>query len=428
MPLFALVDANNFYASCERVFRPELEGKPIVVLSNNDGCIIARSNEAKALGVEMGTPFFKARGMIEKHGINVFSSNYALYGDISARVVSILADSAPGLEVYSIDESFLDLTGIPDADGFARQLKAKVRKWTGIPCCVGIGPTKTIAKLANRLAKKSARTGGVLDLSRDPTWLEAALRKVDVEDIWGIGGRLSAMLHQRGIHKAADLRDAEDGWVRQRMGVVGLRVVHELRGISCLPLEDVAPAKKSCCVSRSFGQVVTDLATMTEAVASHAARAGEKLRRDGLVASHITVFLLTDRFDDDDRIKPKAEYESAATADLGGWTADTRQLVGAAMAVTERLFRDGAEYKKAGILLPYLEPAESAPRSLFDCPDPRSAKLMKAMDAITATHGRGAVRLAAQGIKTGKGWEMSQSRRSPHYTTRIEDLPVIKVR
>lgn len=426
MAVIGLVDGNNFYCSCERVFDPRLEGVPVVVLSNNDGCVIARSNEAKAMGIEMGAPFFKVRRQLERGGVRVLSSNYTLYGDMSARVASILAANVPGLEVYSIDESFIDLSGVPDPDTLGRHLRQQVKQWTGIPCCVGIGQTKTIAKLANRLAKKSPRTGGVLDLSQDPSWLEAALKRVDVEDIWGIGGRLSAMLHQRGIHKAIDLRDAEDGWVRQRMGVVGLRVVHELRGISCLALEEVVPDKQSCCVSRSFGQVVTDLTVMKEAIANHAARAAEKLRQGGLVASHITVFLLTDRFDGGDRIKPKAEYESAATADLGGWTADTRRMVGAAMAVTERLFRPDREYKKAGVFMPFLEKAETAPRSLFDRPDPRSVKLMAAVDTITAIHGRGAVRLATQGAVVGKGWEMSQSRRSPSYTTRIEDLPIVR--
>lgn len=427
MRLFGLVDCNNFYASCERLFRPALEGQPIVVLSNNDGCIVARSNEAKALGLQMGEPYFKARGQIERHGVRVFSSNYALYGDISARVMSILADGAPEIEVYSIDECFLNLTGVPGPDRLARDLRRRVRQWTGIPVCVGIGQTKTIAKLANRLAKKAPRTGGVLDLSRDAAWLEKALATIDVEDVWGIGPRWAAMLNGRGIFKAVHLRDADERWIRQRMGVVGQRVVMELRGVSCLSLEAVAPKKQSCCVSRSFGQVVDDLATMKEALASHAARAAQKLRHDGLVASHLTVFMQRDRFGDNDEVLPRSEYESAATADMGGWTSDTRRLVGAAVAIAKRLFRPGG-YKKCGVLLPYLEAEASAPRSLFDRPDPRSGRLMKALDAITAEHGRGAVRLAAEGIQTGKGWEMAQNRRSPRYTTRIEDLPVVTAR
>lgn len=426
MPLFGLVDANNFYCSCERVFDPRLEGMPVVVLSNNDGCVIARSNEAKALGVEMGVPFFKARSLLERNGVRVFSSNYALYGDMSARVVSVLAAEAPSVEVYSIDESFVDLAGVPDAEGLARHLRRQVRQWTGIPCCVGIGATKTIAKLANRLAKKSPKTDGVLDLGRDPRWLERALAKVDVGDVWGIGPRWAAMLNQKGIFKAVHLRDADERWVRQRMGVVGQRVVMELRGVSCLALEAVAPDRQSCCVSRSFGQAVNELGVMREAVASHAARAAQKLRRGGMAASHVSAFMLTDRFDGEDRLRPREEYESAATADLGGWTSDSRRIVGAAVAVVDRLFRSGKSYKKAGVLLPFLEPAASAPMTLFDRPDLRSARLMAAMDAISAEHGRGAVRLAAEGVVSGKGWEMSQSRRSPRYTTRLEDLPVVR--
>ena len=421
--LFGLVDCNNFYCSCERVFDPSLEGQPIVVLSNNDGIIIARSNEAKAAGIEMGTPYFKARGLLEQHGVRVFSSNYTLYGDMSARVMSVLADSVPDIEVYSIDESFIDFTGIPDTDAFARHLRRKVKQWTGIPVSIGIATTKTLAKLANRLAKKAPRTGGVLDLSLDPAWLEKALSKVDVGDVWGIGPRWAAMLKDRGIFKAADLRDADVRWVRKKMGVVGLRTVMELRGISCSQMEAVVPDKQSCCVSRSFGQEITALSDIREAVASHAARAGQKLRRGGLVASHLTVFLLTDRFDDNDRVRPRSDYESAATADLGGWTSDSRRLVGAATAVAERLFRNGSFYKKAGILCPFLERAEAAPRSLFDRPDPRPDKLMMAVDAVHGQYGKGSLRFAAEGI--GKPWEMRQDRRSPCYTTRLGDLPTV---
>jgi DNA polymerase V len=422
--LIGLVDCNNCYVSCERVFNPSLEGVPVVILSNNDGCIIARSNEAKAVGIEMGAPYFKMRGLLERNNVRVLSSNYQLYGDMSARVMSVLADSAPEIEVYSIDECFVDCTGIPDVDAFCRGLKHKVQRWTGIPVSIGIAPTKTLAKLANRLAKKSPRTGGVLDLSRDPAWLEAALKKVDVEDVWGIGHRWASMLKDRGIFKAADLRDAEDGWVRKKMGVVGLRTVMELRGVACVPMEAVSQDKKSCCVSRSFGQQVTELEDLRQAVASHASRAAQKLRKDGLVASHLTAFLMTDRFADGDRVKDRTEYESAATADLGGWTNDGRRLVGAASSIAERLFRPGRVYKKAGVMLPFLERQETAPRSLFDRPDPSAGRLMQALDAIQAAHGRGSVRFAVEGIR--KAWEMKQDRRSHCYTTRLQDAPTVR--
>ena len=424
--VYGLVDANNFYVSCERVFDPRLEGRPVVVLSNNDGCVIARSNEAKALGIRMGDPLFRIRRDLDRHGVRVLSSNYTLYGDMSARIVSVLSASVPALEVYSIDESFVDLTGIPDAAALARRLRDRVRRLTGIPCCVGIGTTKTLAKMANRLAKTSTRAAGVVDL-RDPAALEAALTAVEVGDIWGIGPRWAAMLTSRGITRAAHLRDAEDGWVRQRMGVVGLRVVHELRGHSCHALKELPADKQSLCVSRAFGSPVLDLPVLQEAVASHAARAAEKLRQGHLAASHITVLLLTARFEDGSP-RAKADYESAATADLGGWTSDTRRLIAVATTLTERLYQAGLRYRKAGILLPFLERQDAAPRSLFEQQDPRGNKLMAAMDAITAAHGRGAIRIAAQGIATGRGWEMIQRRRSPRYTTCIDELPVVRAR
>ena len=235
MATFGLVDCNNFYASCERLFQPVLRDRPVVVLSNNDGCVIARSNEAKALGIPMGAPLFKIRKLVEEHGVIVRSSNYALYGDISERVMSVLGSQAPAHEIYSIDECFLDLDrmAVADLTDWCRNLRRRTHQWTGIPVSIGVGPTKTLAKVANRLAKKSAKAGGVLDLSRHPQWTEAALRKTTVGDVWGIGRRWNAMLEERGIHTAYDLACAQDGWVRQRMGIVGLRTVHELRGLVC---------------------------------------------------------------------------------------------------------------------------------------------------------------------------------------------------
>ena len=235
MATIGLVDCNNFYASCERVFQPSLAGRPIVVLSNNDGCIVARSQEAKALGIAMGVPLFQAKRLVERHDVTVLSSNYALYGDLSERVMSILAAEAPRIEVYSIDESFLDLDrlAVPDLTRWCRDLRTRVHRWTGIPVSIGIGPTKTLAKIANRIAKSAPRTGGVLDLSGNPAWVGPALTRTAAGDVWGIGGRWSKMLAGRGIGTALDLRDAPDGWVRRRMGVTGLRTVHELRGIAC---------------------------------------------------------------------------------------------------------------------------------------------------------------------------------------------------
>ena len=260
MATIGLVDCNNFYASCERVFQPSLAGRPIVVLSNNDGCIVARSQEAKALGIAMGVPLFQAKRLVERHDVTVLSSNYALYGDLSERVMSILAAEAPRIEVYSIDESFLDLDrlAVPDLTRWCRDLRTRVRRWTGIPVSIGIGPTKTLAKIANRIAKSAPRTGGVLDLSGNPAWVGPALSRTAAGDVWGIGGRWSKMLAGRGIGTALDLRDAADGWVRQRMGVTGLRTVHELRGIACHELETQPAAKQTTCCSRSFSRAIAD--------------------------------------------------------------------------------------------------------------------------------------------------------------------------
>ena len=278
MATIGLVDCNNFYASCERVFQPSLAGRPIVVLSNNDGCIVARSQEAKALGIAMGVPLFQAKRLVERHDVTVLSSNYALYGDLSERVMSILAAEAPRIEVYSIDESFLDLDrlAVPDLTRWCRDLRSRVRRWTGIPVSIGIGPTKTLAKIANRIAKSAPRTGGVLDLSGNPAWVGPALSRTAAGDVWGIGGRWSGMLAGRGIGTALDLRDAPDGWVRQRMGVTGLRTVHELRGIACHELETQPAAKQTTCCSRSFSRAITDRGQVRDAIVSFAERTAEK--------------------------------------------------------------------------------------------------------------------------------------------------------
>jgi len=301
MATFALVDCNNFYASCERLFQPRLRGRPVVVLSNNDGCVIARSNEAKALGVGMGAPMFKIRKLVEEHDIAVCSSSYALYGDISERVMSVLGSSAPAHEVYSIDECFLDLDrlGVPDLTDWCRHLREQTLQWTGIPVSVGVGPTKTLSKLANRLAKKSAKAGGVLDLAHHPHWIEAALRKTPVGDVWGVGRRWTVMLEERGIHTAYDFANAPDGWVRQRMGVVGLRTVHELRGLVCHALDDQPPPKQTTCCSRTFGTAIYAKAQVHDAIMSFAERAAEKVRHAGQVAGAVQLFIRTDPFAQD---------------------------------------------------------------------------------------------------------------------------------
>ncbi|MBN1845985.1 MAG: Y-family DNA polymerase, partial [Sedimentisphaerales bacterium] len=277
--IYALVDCNNFYVSCERVFAPRWEGQPVVVLSNNDGCVVARSDEAKALGIRMGVPVFQVRDLIEKHGVEVFSSNYTLYADMSRRVMETLAGFAPAMEVYSIDEAFLDLAGNrADRTEYARQIRRRVRQWVGIPVTIGLGPSKTLAKVANHLAKWSARAQGVLDLTECP-YLAEALRRTPVQDVWGVGPQYARRLRQAGIQTAWDLRSAGDAWIRRELGVTGLRTVHELRGIACYDLETSAPPNQGIANSRSFGRPVETLAELQEAVAAYMSRAARKLRR-----------------------------------------------------------------------------------------------------------------------------------------------------
>jgi len=292
--IFALADCNNFYASCERVFDPKLEGRPIVVLSNNDGCVVARSDEAKALGIKLGTPEFEIRDLLTAHQVRIFSSNYVLYGDMSERVMETLQEFTPKIEVYSIDEAFLDFSGFAGRDltEYARKIRTTVKQWTGLPVSLGVATTKTLAKVANRLAKKSPTADGVVNFL-GVTDLDAILAGIDVADVWGIGRNYTKMLKANNIASALDLRNADDRWIRRRMGVVGLRTVLELRGTSCYPLEHNPPAKQSIGVSRSFGNPIQTLEEMKQAVAMHVARAGEKLREQKLAAQVMTVFMMT---------------------------------------------------------------------------------------------------------------------------------------
>ena len=422
MPTFALVDCNNFYVSCERLFQPDLQKRPVVVLSNNDGCVIARSQEAKDLGIAMGAPLFKVRKLVDEHGIVVRSSNYALYGDISERVMSVLGGEAPAHEVYSIDECFLDLDrmAVADLTAWCRGLRERTRRWTGIPVSVGVGPTKTLAKLANRLAKKSAKAGGVIDLAHHPEWTEPALRKTPVGDVWGVGRRWSAMLEERGICTAFDFARAPDGWVRQRMGIVGLRTVHELRGAACLDLEDVPPPRQTTCCSRTFGEVIHDKSQVHDALMTFAERAAEKVRHAGQVAGCVQMFLRTDPFD------PNARQKSVSgSASFPRPTNDTRIITDAVLRIFERVWRDGYGWRKGGVMLLDLADPASIPRTLFDTAAPPEDKLMAAMDQINARYGRGKVHLGLAG--KGAPWRMRQDNLSPSYTTRWQDLPTAKV-
>lgn len=419
MSSIALIDCNNFYASCERVFNPALERRPVVVLSNNDGCVVARSNEAKALGIAMGIPYYQVKPLTDKHNVVVLSSNYTLYADMSARVMETLAQFAPRLEIYSIDEAFLDLAGIPDGPvDYGRRIRRTVRQWTGIPVSVGIGPTKTLAKLANKLAKKSPKAGGVLDLTGSP-WLDEALRRTNPEDIWGIGRRTAAKLKKAGITDALALRDADLDWIKTVFGVDGLRTIYELRGEPCFDLDDHPAAKKGITVSRGFGRPVTALDELCEATALYVARAGEKLRAEGLAAGVLSVFITTSRF-----IEKSKRYLNCRSIPLDVATDDTAELLAAAMQALRQIYREGFEYKKSGVILTDLVPAGRIQPGLFDTADrPRRRKLMETIDRINRTQSSG-IRFAAEG--TAQPWRTTFRQKTPNYTTSWQDLPAAR--
>lgn len=422
MPIFALVDCNNFYASCERAFNPKLAGHPIVVLSNNDGCVVARSAESKTIGIPMGIPYFKIEKDFRKAGGVALSSNYALYADMSNRVMSILAKFSPGQEVYSIDECFLSMDGQSDLSEIGRIIRARVRQWTGLPVCVGIGPTKTLAKLANHVAKKRPALNGICSLIGLSEHEQLAIiGDFEVGEVWGVGRKITARLAPMGIVTVRHLRGADVTLIRREFSVVMERTVMELRGVSCLALEDVAPPKKQIMSSRSFGQPVYDLPGLEEAVAAYVSRAAEKLRRQRHIAGGVMVLLETNPFKPDD-----PQYHPSITVPLVTPTADTRELIRSAYAGLRQIFRASYAYKKAGVMLMELCPETSQRQSdLFAAPaaPEKSTKLMATMDALNARFGRGTTRLATEGID--QDWKMKRGRMSPCYTTRWEDLPVV---
>jgi DNA polymerase V len=413
--VFALVDCNNFYVSCERVFNPKLLGRPVVVLSNNDGCVVSRSEEAKALGIRMGVPLFHVRELVERHDIEVLSSNYGLYGDMSARVMETLGSWSADVEVYSVDEAFVSLPSGADREASAagREVRQTVRRWTGLPVSVGIAQTKTLAKVAAHVAKKSDRAEGVVSLL-SAARVERALARVGVEDVWGVGHRRAQLLKSAGLNSALDLRNADARWIKRKLGVDGLRLVHELRGVPCHTLETLPRSKKGITSSRSFGRPVRALAEIREAVAFHVTRAAEKLRREHLAARVLTVSLLTDRY-------AGALYAPTAVVRLASPTDLTPELIREAHAAVERAFQEGAAFKKAGVMLGELVPATPVQRNFFDGVDREKVRrVMKAVDEINARMGRDTVRLAAVGFE--QAWQMRSARRSPRYTTCWNEL------
>lgn len=416
--VFGLIDANNFYVSCERVFNARLHGRPVVVLSNNDGCVVARSPEAKALGIKMGVPLFQIQHLVEAYDVKVYSSNYALYGDMSQRVMGALSEFTPEVEIYSIDEAFMNLDGC--RVGAPRELrelglaiKEKVRQWTGIPVTVGIAETKTLAKLANHLAKKSDKCSGVLNLVRSP-YKEEALSRTFVEEVWGIGPAYSKLLKQKRILTALNLRDVDTRWARKAMTVVGARIVMELRGVSCMPLEVCPQAKKSIICSRSFGVAVSSLSDVREAVAFYMSRAVEKLRRARLAASVVTAFIQTDRF------STGPQYYNAGTHTLAYPTDLLQELQSCALDALERIFREGFKYRKAGVILQGLVPADQLTLRMFDNSHEKFRQVMVAVDQINRRWGRDTVRLGA--ARADGRSQTKFQKRSPRYTTCLSEV------
>ena len=422
MPI-ALVDCNNFYISCERVFDPKLEGRPVVVLSNNDGCAVARSNEAKELGVKMAEPWFKMKDIAARHGIIALSSNYALYGDMSARVMSILSTFSPKQEIYSIDECFLDLDGFDPESlvAYGQSIRKTIKQHVGIPVCVGIASTKTLAKLANHCAKKRyAGKDGVCDFGRySTTQISKLFATIPVGDIWGVGRKISAKLIAMKMETVEDLRTANPSRMRQQFSIVLERTIKELNGISCIELDEAGTPRQQIMVSRSFGQEVSNFDDLSESVAYFATSAAEKMRKDGSVAASLCVFIQTNPF------KEKSpQYNRSVVVPMGEPTGDTVKLVTAAILGLTAIYRDGFSYKKSCVMLMGLQPKDAIQSSLFDdvAEKDKSNKLMGVMDSINRRMGKGSMAIAASG--TQQRWAMRRDSKSPNYTTDWDELPV----
>ena len=423
MSTIALVDVNNFYASAERVFNPKLEGVPLVVLSNNDGCVVARSAEVKALGIRMAEPWFKLKAQAKKHGIIALSSNYALYADMSNRIMSVLSDFSPRQEVYSIDECFLDFEGMTaDLTQTGQEIRHRIKQWIGVPVCVGIAPTKTLAKLANHVAKKRPEYQGVCNFksmtSRD---IDIILSSIEVGEVWGIGRKLNTQLQAGGIQTVKELRDFDVTRLRSRFGIVMERTVRELRGESCVETIDIAPAKQQIISSRSFGRYVTELHELEEAVSTYMSRAAEKLRRQHSVAATAQVYI---------RTNPNKEnvpqYSQGMMVGLPYPTNDTRILVEAVLSCLRHIYRAGYEYQKAGVMLGNISPEGVGQRELFAEPIATlsNSKLMATLDRINLKMGKGTMKMASDGIE--QSWQMKTESKSPAYTTRWSELPVVR--
>ena len=415
--VFALIDCNAFYVSCERVFNPKLNNKPVVALSNNDGCIIARSKEAKALGIKMGVPLFKVKDIVERENVIVFSSNYTLYADMSRRVMNIISEFTPSIEVYSIDEAFIELTNMNvDYESYARHMRKVILQYTGIPVSIGIASTKTLTKVANHIAKDDESLEGVCSLIQHEN-LDQVLEDTNVADVWGVGRQLSKKLIANGIFNAKLLKNCEDAWVRKMMSVNGLKTVSELREISCLDLEETSATRKSCCTTRSFGKPLVNLDDIEQAVTTFARRATERIRDENLIASTVSVFLRTNPFD------RNRYYSNSSTTTLSYPTYDTVQIVKTALQLTKIIFRENYKYKKAGVLLSGFYEKGTETKDLFSEARYRSPKLMSAVDQINERYGSDTIQIATE-CQMGK-WKQKRKNCTQSYTTQLDNVLLI---
>ena len=415
----ALVDCNSFYVSCERLFKPHILKKPVVVLSNNDGCIISRSSEAKVLGIKMGDPYYKAKEIIIKNGVYVFSSNYSLYGDISRRVMRILKYLVPNIEIYSIDEAFLDLSSIPNnmIPSFGKKVRDTILQWTGIPTSIGIAKTKTLSKIANHIAKK--QKSGIVNLIGIEN-IDSILEKVKINDIWGVGRQASKFYIKHGINNAKQLKNISNNWIKNNSNVLASRIAMELRGISCIDLEKTVSKRKSCVVSRSFGQRVEKFQELKESIANYCLNASEKIRSESLIAKSITVFIRTSPFQ-----SKFGHYSNSKTIDFPIGTNNSIEIVKTALSALETIFKNGYRYQKAGVLLTGLS-NDDGKKNLFSSEkDEKINSLMKSIDSTNYRYGRSAISLASAGVK--KRWNMKREYSSRIDTADFNLLPKISV-
>jgi DNA polymerase V len=413
--MFALVDCNSFYASCEQLFNPKIRNKPVVVLSNNDGCVIARSKEAKELGIDMGEPAFKLKSFLKSNSVAVYSANFALYGDISRRVMQTLSSLCPKMEIYSIDEAFLDLSGFAPFEAYGQRIRTRVLEWVGIPTCVGIGATKTLAKIANYLAKKQVQYCGVCVLASEFD-IEHALKNMPVENIWGVGRQYTKILNSWGVYTALEFRDLPPQLIRTHLKVVGLRIQNELKGISCLQLEEVAPAKQSVLMSRSFGQPLSEYDDLKQCVAVFAARCAEKLRRQQCSATQVSVFIRTNPHRlDEEQYQAERKITFSTPSDL------TNEIIEQALRALKSIYRPNLRYQKAGVFLSGIVPNDAIQTNLFDRVErTRNKRIVAAVDALNSKFGRSTVRYGVEGYN--QKWKMRQTFLSKRFTTSWTEL------